>query len=387
LLRRTAIGRWIIAALALCGLAAAVWPAEAQGPLERLLDRLRQPDPPAPAAPAPAPANPARVIAAPAPQVEKNEDAMRVLVVGDFQARGLADALEDRLAEDPDVVIVDRTNGSSGLVRDDFYDWPAVLPDLVEEIEPSFVVMMVGTNDRQEMRTGEGTFRLRSEAWDAAYRARVASLSETLAVFGSRAIWVGHPPMRQQSMSADMAFFNAIYDDAAEQYGFTFLDIWDGFADAEGRFTATGPDVDGQIRTLRADDGFSFTSAGREKLAFFVEDELPLESDGGFVLIPDAGGIEMTEDGVPRVVGPVLVLGEPQRGANGELVTEAAPIRPSTLLHRFLVRGEPLPPVAGRVDDFSWPPGAIDEAPVAEAEAEEGQAALAEEDDPAAVGL
>ena len=92
----------------------------------------------------------------------------------------------------------------------------------------------------------------------------------------------------------------------------------------------------------------------------------------------------MTEDGVPRIVGPVLVLGDPPQGADGELVTRAAAIRPSTLLHRFFVRGEPLPNVAGRVDDFRWPPGASDDEPVAD---QNGPAEVAEDDDPAAVGL
>lgn len=328
-------------------------PANAQGPLERLFDRIMGGnDAPAPAAPAP---SQPRVIAAPAPAAEKNEEALTLLVVGDFLARGVADALEDALADEPGIVVVDRSNGSSGIVRDDFYDWSVVLPDLIDELEPAFVVMMIGTNDRQEMRTADGRFDLRSEGWDAAYAERVDALAAILAPFGEQAIWIGQPPMRSRSMSADMAYFNSLYDAAAERYGIAFLDIWDAFADQEGRYTVAGPDVDGQTRTLRADDGFSFTAAGRAKVAFFVEGAIDLAAgEGGFVLVPDAGGVEI-ENGVRRVVGPVLVLGDPPAGASAELMTTPVPIPVNSLLYRFFVRGEPLPNVPGRADDFSWP--------------------------------
>lgn len=385
--RRSAITWWIGAGLVAIGLAALIPPANAQGPIERLFDRLRG-EPEAPPAPVVAPAGPARVIAAPAPAAEKAEDAQTLLVVGDFQARGLANALEDVFADQPGIIVIDRSNGSSGIVRDDFYDWSTVLPDLIEELEPTYVVVMIGVNDRQEIRSDGGRFGLRSEGWDAAYAARVAELADSLAIFGDQAIWVGHPPMRQRSMSADMAFFNSVYAAAAENAGIKYLDIWDAFADEEGRFTATGPGVDGQSRVLRADDGFSLTSAGRAKLAFFVENEIDLGDEGEFVLVPDPGGIEIQEDGIPRVVGPVLVLGDPPPGAGGELVSVAPAMRPSTTLYRFFVRGEALPPVAGRVDDFAWPPAAAAEEPVADAAEEEGQAALAEpEDGEAAAGL
>lgn len=327
-------------------------PAAGQGFFQRLFN-LNEPTPP-PQQAAPAPTQP-RVVTAPAPVVEKDEDAAVLLVVGDFLARGLADALADAFADEPGLIVVDRTNGSSGIVRDDFYDWRTVLPELIAELDPTYLVMMIGTNDRQTIRQG-GAFDLRSAEWDRIYAERVNALAAEMSVLGGNAFWVGQPPMRSRAMSADMAFFNTVYQSAAGAQGITFVDIWDAFADQDGRFTSTGPDVAGQNRVLRADDGFSFTRAGREKVAFFVEAEIDLTVDaGGFVAVPGAAGVEVTAAGEEVRIGPVLVLGAPPPGAPAELLTEVAVPAEESPAQRFLLQGEALPTVAGRADNFTWP--------------------------------
>src|SRR5690606_10520623 len=80
------------------------------------------------------PASAARRTAAAAParaEPEKLENARVVLVIGDFTAGGLAEGLTEAFAEAPGVKIVQRANGSSGLVRDDYYDWFAELPKML----------------------------------------------------------------------------------------------------------------------------------------------------------------------------------------------------------------------------------------------------------------
>jgi len=37
--------------------------------------------------------------------------------------------------------------------------------------------------------------------------------------------------------------------------GITYIDIWDGFVDDQGRFVQDGPDFEGQTRRLRTNDG------------------------------------------------------------------------------------------------------------------------------------
>ena len=75
-------------------------------------------------------------------------------------------------------------------------------------------------------------------------------------------------------MSRDYSSFNGIVREQLEAKGLRFVDMWNGFADEDGKYVAFGPDVRGQSVQLRADDGLNFTRAGQRKLAYFVEQEL-----------------------------------------------------------------------------------------------------------------
>lgn len=359
-MRRTGanLGVFIAAViLASAVIAATTVTVVAQGPVQRFFDRVNAPAAPAgePAIAPAAPVQPARAGGA----AGKDEDALKLLVVGDFMASGLARGLETTYAAEPRLVVVDRTNGSSGLVRADFYDWIAELPGILAEVSPDFVVLMIGTNDRQEMRTAAGTQRLRSTGWDAEYAVRAAAIAAILEDHGKPALWVGQPPMRQRSMSTDMAFFNSVHQAAIEGVDGIYVDVWDAFADVEGRFAATGPDIEGQTRTLRGDDGFSLTTAGRVKLAYYIDREIRLPGPGDaivFLADPEPGNRpEVLPDGTRQLVGPVIAFAQPPPGAPTELLDRPPVVVSGTAQYRLLVRGESLLPVTGRADDFRWP--------------------------------
>lgn len=85
--------------------------------------------------------------------MQKLGDARTILIVGDFLASGLGDGLTAAFETSPGVVVEARGNVSSGLVRDDYYDWPEQLPKMIDELKPAMVVVMIGANDRQQMVT------------------------------------------------------------------------------------------------------------------------------------------------------------------------------------------------------------------------------------------
>ena len=105
--------------------------------------------------------------------VEKAENARIVLVVGDFVADGLARGLTDAFAASPNVVVERRVNGSSGFVRDDFYDWPGEIGAILEEVKPSVLVVHLGSNDRQPLRVDGATREVLSEQWRTEYQSRI----------------------------------------------------------------------------------------------------------------------------------------------------------------------------------------------------------------------
>jgi hypothetical protein len=167
-----------------------------------------------------------------------------VLVLGDFLSDGTAEGLEEAFAKNATVRVIDKSNGSSGLVRDDFYDWIKNAPQLIEAEKPAAVVVMLGSNDRQELKVDGNREPVRSAAWMREYEARVKALAKAVRDKNVPLIWVGMPPFKHSGTMADMLAFNDVYKTGAEAAGGAFVDIWDGFVDEDGAFVATqGPDV------------------------------------------------------------------------------------------------------------------------------------------------
>jgi len=294
----------------------------------------------------------------------KELDASKILVIGDFIAGGLAWGLERAFADEPRLTVIDKSNGNSGLVRVDYYDWDGELLSTLNALQPDLIVLVLGANDRQKMRVGDERFEIRSPAWAAAYTERIANVVRTLKVYGRQFLWVGVPPMRKSSASSDMAYLNGLFKPLVQGGDGYFVDIWNGFTDEAGRFVTSGPDVEGQVRQLRTGDGINFTRAGRLKLAFYVERAIRRQTgfgSGGIDLlatVTQGNQIEIGPDGTMHLVGPIISLNDPLPGSSRNLAGGEVASTPDaeSLQFKAIVRGEALPEVAGRVDDFSWPP-------------------------------
>lgn len=287
--RNWRVTRALAAAITVIAALSMAVPAEAQQKNRSLFDLLFRPS--KPAARNTAPANKAPKVAkkprkakavaptlaaaarAPEPAI-KAEDARRIVVVGDFIAGGLADGLIAALKTNPSLVVVDRSNGSSGFVRDDHYDWTARIGEIVEAEKPAVLIMAIGSNDRQSMKIGASREQPMTDAWNADYARRVNAFADAVKSTGTRLVWVGQPSFKAPALSSAMIAFNDVYRAAAARTGATFVDVWDGFVDEAGVFTATGPDINGQPARLRANDGINLTEAGRRKMAFYAEKPL-----------------------------------------------------------------------------------------------------------------
>lgn len=305
------------------------------------------------------------------PEVEKAENARRVLVIGDFTADGMSDGLKDAFEGVANIVVETRTNGSSGLVRDDFYNWPKEIPAIIEEIKPVIVIVMLGSNDRQIMRIDNKSVKVGLPEWEAEYVSRVNSLIDAIRATNTPVMWVGSPPFRFRAMSADILLFNEIYRKAVEAAGGHFVDIWDGFVDEAGSFIATGSDIKGQQVRLRASDGINFTAAGKRKMAFYVERQLkqllgdaasplltslatdnvplltlpPLENEADLERTNPIAMDDPDFDGGSILLGDVLQIREP-------IVDN--PLMAKSVRQRLIEDGVPPPSQPGRADDFKW---------------------------------
>ncbi|MBW8908184.1 MAG: DUF459 domain-containing protein [Mesorhizobium sp.] len=301
------------------------------------------------------------------PIVEKTTDAKVVLVVGDFMASGLAEGLDTAFADNPAVKIVARSNGSSGFARDDFYNWPVEIKSLIETEKPAAVIVMLGSNDRQQMKVGDVREQPRSENWTKEYERRTDALGKAIQDAKVPFLWVGMPAFGLSKMNSDMLAFNDIYHSAAESHGGEFVDVWDGFVDENGAFVTSGPDINGQPVRLRSDDGINVTKAGKRKLAFYTEKPLAkllgLAAPGSITTVsaPAGAPVEAPQPAAAPVIvdrtAPML-LGDPALDGGTELLgaAPAAKADPNLPGEKLITEGKASAASPGRADDFSWPP-------------------------------
>jgi hypothetical protein len=203
----------------------------------------------------------------------------------------------------------------------------------------------------------------REKRWVELYREKIEEMIGVLKSKGVPVLWVGLPVVRGPKATADTAFLDALYRDAAGKAGITYVDVWDGFVDEAGRFLQQGPDFEGQVRRLRSNDGVYFTRAGALKLAHYVEREINrlLAARSAPIVLPtepatpDANALP--DQPTPRpLAGPIIPLTASPVGTDQLLGGPGA--HPATIdaqAARVLVKGEPLSAPAGRADDFAWP--------------------------------
>jgi uncharacterized protein len=342
--------------------------------------RVQSPDyyPPEQQAPRRVPRPPRKRVAAPAaprppvaqpdqpPPAEKLDTAKKILVVGDFLAGGLGSGMDDAFSTSPGVVIDTRGNVASGLVRQDYYNWPQQLPPMLDQEKPAIVVVMIGSNDRQQM-TGAGlNEKFGTDAWYMAYEERVQEFAKLVTDRHIPLLWVGLPSFGSASMTADAVKLNQIYQSKVTAVGGEFINIWDGFTDENGDFVVTGSDINGQQVRLRTADGINLTQAGRRKVAFYVEksarrllgdqaspDIAKLDTDKAG---PNAD-LPPSETNQPLRTQPIS-LSDPNLDGGAELLGAVTTAAPSSQSPRDLLveKGEMAPAPTGRVDDYRIAP-------------------------------
>ncbi|UXM95318.1 DUF459 domain-containing protein [Bartonella sp. HY329] len=205
------------------------------------------------------------------PQIEKSPDAKKILFIGDFVASAMSDGLSELYADNSNFRIIKRTDGSSGLVREDHYNWHDNISKIVAEENADIIIFVIGANDRQSIKINKKTLEFNSEDWNKIYQERVALIAKDLEATQKPWLWVGLPSFGKLQLHQSSGRFNAYYNAAIGNTNGQFVDIWSGFVDDKGSFALSGYDMNGQTARLRTNDGIAFTPAGRQKLAFYVK--------------------------------------------------------------------------------------------------------------------
>jgi hypothetical protein len=215
------------------------------------------------------------------PTIPKAPGATRLAVFGDSMATDVGKALERFYAEDPNLAVIVQGVGSSSFVRPDFFDWPSKINEQIAANTFDIAVFIIGINDRQKMRLNDQSYGSLTPEWTTEYSARVSGVVRALRAANKPVIWIGLPPMEAPKFGKAMIQVNEIQRLAAFSGGAEFLDIYDKFANEDGGYTSRGPDLNGNQVRMRKDDGIHFSSAGADKLAFYLSQSLKNYYRGG----------------------------------------------------------------------------------------------------------
>ena len=188
---------------------------------------------------------------------------LRVAVIGDSLSQGLGPAIERWM--NPSVVrVLSLGRQSTGLSREDYFNWQAGMRQIVEEFRPDLVFVMLGSNDAQAQISRDGTsIPVGSAQWVEGYRERAADLLREATRAGTHVVWVGIPIVEERQRWDFYRRVNDIYRDtaSADPLG-TYVDAWTPFEGRDGGYTAFVRNERGDLVEVRASDGVHFTPSG-----------------------------------------------------------------------------------------------------------------------------
>jgi hypothetical protein len=202
-------------------------------------------------------------------------DIYNIVMIGDDLAEGLHAGALEIFQKDPRVVIRPQHLQLSGLMRPDFNQRVVELDEELKAAPPQIAILMMGAWDRVSARDASGKrVMVGTDPWRREYASRADRVLKLLKKYNVSVYWLGLPIVRRYDANEDVQMMNSLLRERVYLNGAKYVDIYAGFTDENGGYSAYGPDVTGKIRLLRSGDGVYFTWEGSRKLAYFVDREL-----------------------------------------------------------------------------------------------------------------
>ena len=307
-------------------------------------------------------------------QQQPVDDTYRILVIGDALAGGLGAGLSRMAEPEPGFEIVNRFQEISGIARPEVYDWASSLPIIMEGKEFDAVVVLLGANDHQAIRSGDFRYVFNTPEWTSAYKAMTDKLLDVLKAAGVKVFWVSIPPMGDAKYEADMQVLAALQKQEVQSKGAIYVDLHGAFLGPDGNYTDKGPDDTGEVRKLRSRDGVTFFKQGNNRFGQLLLAEIKRAIGSNqfetsppaqpAIVPPSAAIIVVPMFGQKNIDGNSVtfqpdgkVISELSQVLAGSIVVPAisrSDIVPGSEAEKLFILGLAVQAPAGRFDDFSY---------------------------------
>src|SRR6476661_5581650 len=168
---------------------------------------------------------------------------------------------------------------STGLNRIDYYDWYARTRQIINNYQPDVVIVLFGTNDRQNITDFQGKSRvIMTKEWQKAYQERVEKYAKLLDSSSVRKVyWVGQSIPNKSWYLKAFPIMNDIYKNASKSSAkIEFISTWDTFAQA-GKLVPVVADKSGKRGYVKNNDGLHFTSHGAQIISDLIIDKMAID--------------------------------------------------------------------------------------------------------------
>ena len=318
------------------------------------------------------------------------KETYQVFVFGDSLAAGLFAGMSRMAEGDLRISFDGRFKDDSGLARLEFYDWAAALPKIQERRNIDIAVILLGSNDGQDMRSATSVIPFSTPDWATTYAQRVDEIVEILKAKGTAVYWVELPPMGPEPLELETKYVATIQRDRVQKSEVRYIDTRSVFADKDDRYTDKGPDVDGKETRLRTRDGIHFLKSGNNKLGKLVLDAIRKDidiADGKaakqLTMPAEVAGEAEAKPSLPlfgqmagakNEVAQTIIEADPTWASAVIAINRAVPTKadsivtpqtlitslkervpPSSTAGQLFTEGKWPAPRPGRFDDFSWP--------------------------------
>jgi uncharacterized protein len=288
-----------------------------------------------------------------------NDDGInRILVIGDAMAGGMAAGMTRVAPSDGSVEIVSRFNESSAITRPDIYNWAAAIPKMMEGKNFDAVVVLIGLNDRQDIRGASARLTFNTPEWVQAYQANTDALVDALKAQNVKIYWLGEPPMGDAAYDAEMKIITDLQKNRVVPKGALFIDTRPGLSNPDGSYMDFGPDDTGEVKKLRQRDGVTFLKQGNNKFGLLVLNAI---NSGVMPEAPTVAETPATDNSGP-VFGQTDGNGGSVLHNAGDVIASAETVAPiavdqpssSAFDGKLFTTGEADAAPLGRFDDFSY---------------------------------